>query len=340
MKLDPLTFLRLRAEMLNPNEDKLPDMRREVREAILELPAGAVRNKDTPSQMTWYNCLDRVLGYRKPEPDIRIWAMRPEWEFPMPKLPETDGDLYNPYTRAALFNPDEIAWDYAPKSWKRDFQAAVELGATWDFRSDAVEFDAEFPHSGTFNFESTRRDRGNVRVYRLDPSWTPPPKMETNGDLNDPDTLAKLYNPDEIVWTKLPKSWQRDFEAAVQAGAKWDFKSAMVNFNAEFSMGVRDNRFYAERGPRRIYRLDPSWKLTPKVTYRDVEVTEDEDHDLVFKHPYDGQTCVLSGAVDVAGFMGYIYPGGVYFGIQTKRSDDPEQREVEPPTHVRFHIKE
>ena len=98
---------------------------------------------------------------------------------PAVSLRETDGDLYNPDTLAALkneggapagffgdFNGSKGAW-YAPQSWMRDFTTACELGARW--KTGARFSDSKYPPTwGIWGSQN------KFFMYQLDPDWYPP----------------------------------------------------------------------------------------------------------------------------------------------------------------------
>ena len=253
-------FLRLRPELLNEKLLPFCAMRPELQEVMpgrcqtryLErLEAGGWVKPST------------CCGMADAGNTHRVWRIDPNWEGPdappAKKLPEVDGDLYNPDTLKALQNPDRIDTGDAPASWKRAFEKACNTGAKWTCRPG----EAYFPNRWGGN--RWHKDQ----QLRLDPDWTPPGLPETDGDLYNPDTLAALKNGAKIPWPgkdKAPASWVRDFKAAALLGADW------ISGGGDYFSCGGDAPEFDGRPLKTCYRLAPDWQPPAKPKFIDIPV--------------------------------------------------------------------
>ena len=108
----------------------------------------------------------------------------PSWSGPEEeRLPETDGDLHNPATLAALQNPKRIRLELAPESWKRDLIAAAKLDARWDFGPQSRWMSDRRCAEHMFGMKSY--------AYYIDPSWTPTSKVPVKPETVDYPVIYK-----------------------------------------------------------------------------------------------------------------------------------------------------
>ncbi len=141
------------AELANPRGTVFGLMPKHLRDLLMKLP---------PDQIQVFH--KGKWHYFRGTVEHLACRVNPDWSGPVEEhLPETDGNLRNPFTLKALQNEKRIPLRLAPESWKKDFLAACRADAVWGVGDSGCTSD------GTPRFDSTNDP------YYIDPSWLFPP---------------------------------------------------------------------------------------------------------------------------------------------------------------------
>jgi len=177
------TFNRLRPRMLNPLGQAFAFLPKEVQDGLDDIPKEYIQEWDVSNRYSGDTSWFRNLHYGK----TNIIRIDPSWSGPEEeeeeRLPETDGDLHNPATLAALQNPKRIRLELAPESWKRDLIAAAKLDARWDFGPQSRWMSDRRCAEHMFGMKSY--------AYYIDPSWTPTSKVPVKPETVDYPVIYK-----------------------------------------------------------------------------------------------------------------------------------------------------